>query len=194
LEAKKCWPQSIRDAKTQQTIKMKTPHLLKIKVFTLYLMLIFVVVGCTKTEKSYYTDGTLKAEIEMKDDLKNGNYIEHYPSGKLKVKAQYINDTINGPFLEYYENGELMSEAIIKNGLLEGIWRSYHKNKKLKSEVIYLHDIINGNATFYSPAGNLTSKKFYKDGEVVYNETYGLDNSVDSVLNIVQGSLLREIL
>lgn len=61
-----------------------------------------------KKYESFFEDGTLKLEVELKNGLKHGTIKEYYADGKLKMKGQYDEDVPIGKWKYYNQEGKLV--------------------------------------------------------------------------------------
>ena len=110
----------------------------------------------------YYENGRLKTEDPSID--KNGEILSHglkkfyYENGKLKAEIQYKEDNREGLSRLYDENGWLMLEINYKNDLEDGIAKEYYENGKLKSEALFKAGKIEGNRKQYSEDGSFIVK------------------------------------
>lgn len=149
-----------------------------------------------QTNETYYSSGSIKEQVEMKDGKKNGIAKEFYEDGKLKWQGNFINDSLHGEsigyfpngnkeyeasyrngvaegvYRTYYENGQLMLEATFKNGLQEGPYQEYYDNGKLKSKGNHVNGLSHGEIVFYFPNGNIKAKGMEKYNIVEYRKYY----------------------
>ncbi len=130
--------------------------------------------------KEYFSNGSIKSEIEAKGSLRHGktkNYdryghlisevtfannnreglaTNYYPSGKMSSTLNYKNNIKQGDEIWYYESGKPYRVTPYINGKSNGIQKFYYENSKLMAEVPYK----NGN-----PGVGL--KEYNKDGSLV---------------------------
>ena len=116
------------------------------KLSILYFSLIVLFYSCDKEnyKKEFYTDGTLKAKIQINDK-----------------------GVFNGLYKEFYKNEQIKIEGIINNGLKLGWWNTYDSLGHVlsKREYLILRDSIYKNQTiFYDREGNIRNdlSSFYK--------------------------------
>src|SRR5690606_4970857 len=55
-----------------------------------------------------YPNGAIKFEVELKDGLKHGRYMEYYPDGTEKMTGRYRKDGQVGTWRYYDEQGKLV--------------------------------------------------------------------------------------
>lgn len=87
-----------------------------------------------------YSDGTIRAEIQMKDGKKNGKALEYYKSGKLYREIYYVDGKKEGIAKRFFENGKIAQETNYKNDKIHGIQRKFREDGKLASEATYFED------------------------------------------------------
>ena len=76
-------------------------------------------------EVDYYDNGTVMMEGEMKDGVRNGEWISYFLDGKVQSTGFFENDVRTGKSLVYYENGNLWMDGSYKNGKKSGLWIYY---------------------------------------------------------------------
>ena len=76
-------------------------------------------------EVHYYENGALFMEGEMKDDVRNGEWISYFPDGKVQSTGFFENDKRTGKSQVYYENGNLWMDGSYKEGKRVGLWLYY---------------------------------------------------------------------
>lgn len=122
---------------------------------TLSLFLLIIVASClpeskeTSTakkkpskdgvNKSYYPNGTLRAEVPIKDGKKNGLARDYYADGKRRLEIEYVNSEKHGITRMYYQNGNLYEETPYKNGEIQGVKKRFREDGKPSAEAPY-HD------------------------------------------------------
>lgn len=87
--------------------------------------------------KSNYPDGSLRAEIPMKDGKQHGLAVEYYKNGKKSLEINYVNGIKHGISRRYYEDGTLFKETPYDSGQIHGVEKRYRENGKLAAEVPY---------------------------------------------------------
>ena len=83
--------------------------------------------------KSKYSNGTIKAELVMK----NGRAKEYFKSGKLSMEIDYVDNIKQGTLRRHYETGTLYKEANYVDGQLSGLEKHYRADGSLEAEVPY---------------------------------------------------------
>jgi hypothetical protein len=128
-----------------------------------------LILSCThrpKVIKEYYSDGTIKKAIEVKDGV---------PNGTIKT---------------YDESGRLKSIAPVVDGLYEGWVITYNpQNGKIASKALFKNDQQNGPVTLYYASGELYREEFYKEGRVdSIVKTYWADGKLQAEVEFKMGA------
>lgn len=76
-------------------------------------------------EVDYYEDGTVYMEGEIKNHLRDGEWVSYFPDGKVQSKGFFKDDVRTGKSLVYYENGNLWMDGYYTNGRKTGLWIYY---------------------------------------------------------------------
>ncbi|MFA3783177.1 TonB family protein [Melioribacteraceae bacterium 4301-Me] len=111
-----------------------TPFLFIFCLITGFLDLSFAQNGHSK---SYYADGTLRADISYINDIYDGISYWFYPNGNLQAEKSFSLGKLNGWVREYYESGLLKKEYYVSNGIIDGIYKSYYSNGQLNEVAEY---------------------------------------------------------
>jgi uncharacterized protein len=144
--------------------------------------------------RTYFEDGTLKGEIEYKDDA--GRYTEYYHNGKKLGEGPKIGPRNTGHWRYYNEDGTLDNEGLYEYGKKTGEWKYYfpsgkvscigyfnndepvnrwtyfHEDGKVSSSGEYLGGKRNGYWNSLNPNGSLKSEVNYAAGSGAYREYY----------------------
>ncbi len=126
--------------------------------------------SCTDTYKkdegvtihrSYYNNGKLRSESQMKDGAINGSHCFYYSSGQLKSKAYYVDGVAQGTIEHYYQNGQLESRSNWKNGKEEGEGVAFFPDGSILFRANYKAGKIVGRSLVYHKSGFLRERKLY---------------------------------
>lgn len=145
---------------------------------TLSLLLsVFILAGCSKIKKEYYPDGTLKSEVTMRGDEKNGRSTYYFENGNKELEmyykgnqlegvyekfdiegnrlesTEYSGDKKNGKSATFYPNGKTATIAFFENDIIVGEYREYHPNGQLKVKGQYLAGLFDGDWEYYEADG-----------------------------------------
>lgn len=105
-----------------------------------------------------YSDGSVRAEIAMKNGKKNGIAREYYQSGKIYREMEYRDGKKEGVAKRYYENGLLAQETFYKDDKMHGTQKKYREDGKPASIAEYVED---------NPCKGLV--EYFTDGKVKDN-------------------------
>ncbi len=92
--------------------------------------------------KKYYLNGQLFQSMSFLKDDYDGDYLEYYPTGKLKVKKSYKWGRRNGNFEYYYPNGKLKKKEQYNMGKQHGVTEIYNEQGKLVHRYHYYNDVL----------------------------------------------------
>lgn len=76
-------------------------------------------------EKDYHQSGALYMEGDIKDNLRQGEWISYFEDGKVQSKGFFEKDVRTGKASIYHENGNLWMEGDYKDGKRVGQWVYY---------------------------------------------------------------------
>jgi len=165
----------------------------------------------TGTYQTYFENGKLAQEGNVKNGNKTGVWKTYHTNGNLKEEGEYKQNTYyitntwakegaeqikdgEGEYITYFENSEYPSEkGDVLNGLKDGYWETYHENSiVILQETNYQAGKLNGQSITYYRSGNLlTSGGFVndkKEGEWVwYYENGQIQCSVNFVNDKKEG-------
>jgi len=129
----------------------------------LEILLLRIMLSCTKYQKDYYNSGNIKANYKTD---KNGNwhglYKKFYNNGRLEFKCNYSQGFPDGLARFYYPNGELKMIKPFKMGLLDGTVKGYDTNGIFN----YSEKHLNGNILgyyYYDANGKMINGLEYLD-------------------------------
>jgi antitoxin component YwqK of YwqJK toxin-antitoxin module len=104
-------------------------------VATLYRLTIYKDDKPVGTQRQFYKDGHLEAEIFYKDRKQEGLAKQYYESGKVAAETPFENGHINGTVKMYYKNGNLEEEVTFIDNIANGPEKEYYQDGKEKSEL-----------------------------------------------------------
>lgn len=76
-------------------------------------------------EVNYYDNGAVYMEGDIKNDLREGEWISYFQDGKVQSKGFFEKDLRTGKSLVYHENGNLWMDGYYKEGRMVGLWIYY---------------------------------------------------------------------
>ena len=87
--------------------------------------------------QSFYSNGMVEYEAEIKNGIPDGKVKYWNIEGKLVTYANYENGKLHGTSTRFYENGKFASKIEYFYGDIHGKYETYHENGKIKSNQIY---------------------------------------------------------
>jgi antitoxin component YwqK of YwqJK toxin-antitoxin module len=147
--------------------------------FTISILLgaILLFSGCSKTERTYHPDGTLKSEIHKDNGRYNGLATWYYSNGLKQHEVNYVNDTLQGKSTRWYNNGTIHSVEHFKDNHLHGTVETFDMNGKRLSLQTYYLDTLHGPSVEYYTSGQPKIEGQYDkgrfDGRWIYYEDDG---------------------
>jgi antitoxin component YwqK of YwqJK toxin-antitoxin module len=125
--------------------------------------------------QTYKIDGKAFLEIEYKDGLTHGRYLQHRSDklGTPRYEAEFKDGKLNGNIVEYEMNNNKRLDYYKENDKLHGTLKEY-KNGILIRHSLYADDRQNGVCKSYYNSGHLYQVVEYKDGKAngKYTEYY----------------------
>jgi len=100
---------------------------------------------------------------------------DYYINNKIQMTGRYKNVKMKekqGHFVYYEENGQKLSEGDYLNDKVEGLWSFWFDNGAKKSEGNFVKDRKDGEWSYWNNYGQLTSKEYYRNGEIYLIEGY----------------------
>lgn len=86
-------------------------------------------------EETYYKNGQIRHQGELKNGLKHGHWIFYYENGNVWSEGDFVEGVRNGPSVAYHKNGNKRMEGAYKDGKQVGEWKFYNdKGEYVKSE------------------------------------------------------------
>ncbi len=157
------------------------------KNIILGILITIFLFSCKDVRKEYYEDGALWAEMEYKNNVRNGKSIVYYPNGNIQQEGFYIDDKEEGLFKEYYETGELKREANLKNGVQDGVLKAYYKDGSLQTIQFFNNGLPDSTFKSFYSNGQLEMEASKEKGKTLWYIEY------DSIGNWTDESRIIEI-
>lgn len=149
--------------------------------------------GC---QKQYYRQtGNLKYQYYWEEN--SSKEIEYYDNVNSNIKHIYnYNKDHNwiGEQIYFYENGNILCKCNYKvindsyRPSLDGEFIDYYENGKIKFKYDYVNGNKHGECIEYNREGEIVSKRYYKDNELISHPTYYY-NYYQTVKNILSDVL-----
>jgi len=102
-------------------------------------------------------------EYEVKDGLKDGDFILYFPNGNIEMKGKIVDGENEGEWNYYYPNRLLESQGKFKDDLVDGKWVWYFPDGNLKEEGKYVEGKREGEWLSYNDGGGLYIRRYFKD-------------------------------
>lgn len=147
------------------------------KKFLVFTSALLLLISCGKTNKpeeaagsdenvvrQYFANGVLKAEISVKDTLRDGITKNYDSEGNLLSTVTYVDNIKEGLTTNYYvPSGKVNSTLVYKAGVKQGdeIW--YYESGKEYRVTPYVDGNMNGIQKFYYESGQLMAEVPYKN-------------------------------
>jgi antitoxin component YwqK of YwqJK toxin-antitoxin module len=115
--------------------------------------------------KSYYQNGNLQCDCNIKNGKRDSINKSHYENGQLQAILFFNNGKEDGKEIWYYENGQFKGELVYDKGKLMEINSLFdNKGRPLKTGTL---NKGNGTLNIYSDEGNLKYVEVYKKGKKI---------------------------
>ena len=121
---------------------------MKTKLLTIFLLLVTIFSGCSKTEKINYND----LIINWNDNLYYKKFTDEPFSGQTYgvVQTKFVNGKYHGDYTSYWLDGSIHIRAKYKNGKRHGHYESYYSDGTPKLETTYQNDRPQGKLIYYN--------------------------------------------
>ncbi len=106
-------------------------------------------------------------KYDVKDGIKNGEFIICLLDGTESVIGEMINNKNEGKWSYYYPNGKLESVGYFKSDLAVDKWTWYYSNGNKMEEGKFINGKREGNWLLYNKDGTLKSSVVFKDGTII---------------------------
>lgn len=121
--------------------------------FIIFIFIIFLI-GCSKSQKVYYENGTLKSEYFVNSSgRKDGKEIIYYPTGEILSISNFKDGDWIDSIVKYKKNGKLLS-----------ILKRYNDSIYIKN---YAGDLISSKGRVDSLLRPISWWNYYKNGEII---------------------------
>ncbi|MFC7358039.1 toxin-antitoxin system YwqK family antitoxin [Jejudonia soesokkakensis] len=113
--------------------------------------------------KSYYSNGTLKAEGWKQMDIKTDYWIFYHENGSIASKGHFDDGKRNGYWYFYDQNRKPVKEGHYKKGSAENWWIFYSEDLKIEHRYQYKFNKKNGFALIYKNGTLIKAEKYKND-------------------------------
>lgn len=137
------------------------------------------------TVSKFYESGKIKAEINYKNNKREGKAKIYYENGKLSGEYNYKNNKLEGPYKAYDKDyfSDYYEEGTYRDGKQEGPFKQYYSdNKKIKMKGNFKNGKIDGTLKEYGRNGSIYYKAVFKDGVKNKEKNYDTSKKIFSKL------------
>lgn len=116
---------------------------------------------------AWYENGNKIRQGAFENSKEEGEYIWWFENGKINKKGIYHAGHADGKWEWYYENGQKKQEGILRGETNDGVWKDWYENGKQKMIGAFKNGVKDGEWTWWDENGKITTKKKYKDGQLI---------------------------
>lgn len=109
----------------------------------------------------------MKIEYEVKDGIKNGEFIIYHPNEKVQMAGNIVNNKNEGVWKYYYKNGGLESEGCFNNDTVDGFWKWYNPQGIIIQEGLFKKGAKEGDWKMFDSLGKLKIIYKYDNDEII---------------------------
>lgn len=111
-------------------------------------------------------------EYEVKDGIKNGDFILYFTNGKIEMKGKIVNDKNEGEWKYYLPDGTLQTVGIFKNDEPDSVWTWYYQDGKIFEQGVFKNGVRIGEWKTFDQYGKLRVSRKFNNGEIVDSTVY----------------------
>jgi antitoxin component YwqK of YwqJK toxin-antitoxin module len=105
-------------------------------------------------------------EYEVKDGIKNGEFILYFLNGKIEMKGKIINDKNEGEWKYYLPDGTLQTVGYFVNDFPDSTWTWYYQNGKIFEVGNFKNGVRNGEWKTFDENGTLRVRRIFENGAI----------------------------
>ncbi len=160
-----------------------------------FLLGLLMLYGCEQKEvkKTYYSDGSIKAQAELVDGKRNGVMVYYYSNGKVQAELPYINDKANGLAIYYSMSGRVSKKITYSDGRKNGEYEIYYSNGRIAEKGKFYNDLKAGKILQYFEDSTTLMEEYFmlpvNSGEEIYYK-----KSFDRKGNLVEAKKYLDVL
>lgn len=176
-----------------------------LRFITCAIMFCLNLASCSNQEKTYYENGQLNFEVELKDGKREGQSKRYYKTGELYIVSNWNKGVKSGLSRTYYRNGQINSIENYLNGIGQGIFKyydslgnleelisikdgkkngtylKYHKSSQsLYIKGNYIDNKRNGNAIIFYYNDKIYERVIYEKDSLIYSTKYDPNGTIFS--------------
>jgi len=129
------------------------------------------------TERVLYPGGKVRISYQAIDKggtpIPHGVLQEYFPSGVVMREYRYREGTLHGKTRGYYASGKIQWKGRYKNGKKMGKWVYFSRHGKKQMVAHFGQNGLLKTVTQFKKDGKKVRKAFYRDGNVVREDTFG---------------------
>ncbi|QXP78725.1 MULTISPECIES: toxin-antitoxin system YwqK family antitoxin [Winogradskyella] len=123
------------------------------------------------TSMYFYENGALEkltlVSLDTISKISNGKEFTYYSNGKLKTESDVKNDKLNGVSITYYENENIKEWMQLKNNMLNGKYIEYYETGEKKQELKAKNKYLTDNIYFFDKKGIIIKTLIAESGVIV---------------------------
>ncbi|WP_337872059.1 hypothetical protein [Ignavibacterium sp.] len=105
-------------------------------------------------------------EYEVKDGIKNGDFILYFPNGKIEMKGKLVNDKNEGEWKYYLPDGTLQTVGFFKGDVPDSIWTWYYQIGKVFEVGRFDSGVKIGEWKTFDENGKLRVSRIFENGVI----------------------------
>lgn len=105
-------------------------------------------------------------EYEVKDGIKNGEFILYFPNGKIEMKGTVVNDKNEGEWRYYLPDGTLQTVGFFKGDSPDSIWTWYYQSGKVFEVGVFDSGVRIGEWKTFDENGKLRVSRIFENGAI----------------------------
>lgn len=105
-------------------------------------------------------------EYEVKDGIKNGDFILYFPNGKIEMKGKLVNDKNEGEWRYYLPDGTLQTVGFFKGDVPDSIWTWYYQSGKVFEVGVFDSGARIGEWKTFDENGKLRVSRIFENGAI----------------------------
>lgn len=105
-------------------------------------------------------------EYEVKDGIKNGDFILYFPNGKIEMIGKIVNDKNEGEWKYYLPDGTLQTVGVFVNDVPESTWTWYYQDGKVFEQGSFSNGVRVGEWKTFDQYGKVRVLRRFENGEI----------------------------
>lgn len=149
------------------------------KTITIFFFIVMFISGYGQARKA--SDGLY---YDQKGKIFTGTSIEYYTDSLIRASIEIKDGMLDGQTRIYFENGQLEEIRSFKKGMMHGKWEKWNLQNIKVAEANYMDDKKDGKWFVWDDNGTLRYNMTYREGEktgnwLMYDEQGKLINRKD---------------